>query len=38
LPVTVISDKDRNAPLLNTWEDRLMLEMTLDAGQESDTR
>jgi dTDP-4-dehydrorhamnose 3,5-epimerase len=38
LPVTVISNKDRNAPLLNTWEDRLMQEMSLDAAQESDTR
>jgi dTDP-4-dehydrorhamnose 3,5-epimerase len=38
LPVTVISDKDRNAPLLNTWEDRLMQEMTLDLGLESNTR
>jgi len=28
LPVTVISDKDRNAPLLETWHDRLVKEMT----------
>src|SRR5206468_7367268 len=27
LPVTVISDKDRNAPLLETWEERLREEM-----------
>ena len=29
LPVTVISDKDRNAPLLEAWEERLREEMTL---------
>src|SRR5512132_522514 len=29
LPITVISDKDRNAPLLETWADRLEQEMTL---------
>jgi len=29
LPVSVISDKDRAAPLLDTWEDRLRREMTL---------
>jgi dTDP-4-dehydrorhamnose 3,5-epimerase len=29
LPMTVISDKDRNAPLLETWVDRLEQEMTL---------
>jgi dTDP-4-dehydrorhamnose 3,5-epimerase len=29
LPVTVISDKDRQAPLLDTWEARLRHEMTL---------
>ena len=29
LPMTVISDKDRNAPLLETWADRLEQEMTL---------
>ena len=28
LPVTVISEKDRNAPLLETWEERLREEMT----------
>jgi dTDP-4-dehydrorhamnose 3,5-epimerase len=28
LPVTVISEKDRNAPLLEAWEDRLREEMT----------
>src|SRR4029453_17241763 len=28
LPVTVISEKDRDAPLLETWEDRLRDEMT----------
>ena len=27
LPVSVISDKDRDAPLLKTWHDRLMSEM-----------
>jgi dTDP-4-dehydrorhamnose 3,5-epimerase len=29
LPVAVISDKDRDAPLLDTWEERLKQEMTL---------
>jgi dTDP-4-dehydrorhamnose 3,5-epimerase len=29
LPVTVISEKDRNAPLLETWEERLREEMSL---------
>ncbi|MGE5600638.1 MAG: dTDP-4-dehydrorhamnose 3,5-epimerase [Pseudomonadota bacterium] len=29
LPMTVISDKDRNAPLLEIWADRLEQEMTL---------
>ena len=29
LPVTVISEKDKNAPLLETWEERLREEMTL---------
>lgn len=29
LPVNVISDKDRTAPLLETWEDRLRREMSL---------
>lgn len=29
LPMTVISDKDRNTPLLETWADRLEQEMTL---------
>ncbi len=29
LPVTVISDKDKAAPLLETWSDRLRREMTL---------
>jgi dTDP-4-dehydrorhamnose 3,5-epimerase len=29
LPMTVISDKDKNAPLLETWRDRLKQEMTL---------
>ena len=29
LPVTVISEKDRNAPRLDTWEDRLREEMAL---------
>ena len=29
LAVTVISEKDRNAPLLETWEERLRDEMTL---------
>ena len=28
LPVSIISDKDRNAPLLETWHDRLVKEMT----------
>jgi dTDP-4-dehydrorhamnose 3,5-epimerase len=32
LPVTVISDKDRNAPPLDTWEERLRREMTLPDG------
>jgi dTDP-4-dehydrorhamnose 3,5-epimerase len=37
LPVTVISEKDRNAPRLNTWEERLREEMALreaDLGPE----
>ncbi len=29
LPLSVISDKDRDAPLLETWRDRLVKEMTL---------
>jgi dTDP-4-dehydrorhamnose 3,5-epimerase len=29
LPVTVISDKDKVAPLLDTWGDRLKKEMTI---------
>ena len=29
LPVTVISEKDKNAPLLETWEERLREEMTI---------
>jgi dTDP-4-dehydrorhamnose 3,5-epimerase len=29
LPVTVISEKDRNAPPLDTWEERLRQEMSL---------
>ena len=29
LPVSVISDKDKAAPLLETWEDRLRREMTI---------
>jgi dTDP-4-dehydrorhamnose 3,5-epimerase len=29
LPVTVISEKDKNAPLLDTWEERLREEMTV---------
>jgi len=29
LPVAVISDKDKVAPLLDTWADRLKREMTL---------
>ena len=33
LPMTVISDKDRNAPLLETWADRLEQEMTLLSRQ-----
>jgi len=33
LPVAVISEKDRDAPLLETWEERLRLEMTLPAGE-----
>jgi dTDP-4-dehydrorhamnose 3,5-epimerase len=33
LPITVISDKDRNAPLLETWADRLKQEMTLFSRQ-----
>jgi hypothetical protein len=35
--VTVISEKDRNAPRLNTWEERLREEMALreaDLGPE----
>jgi dTDP-4-dehydrorhamnose 3,5-epimerase len=32
LPVTVISEKDRNAPPLETWEERLRAEMTLPKG------
>jgi dTDP-4-dehydrorhamnose 3,5-epimerase len=37
LPVTVISEKDRNAPHLDTWEERLREEMALreaDLGPE----
>lgn len=33
LPVTVISEKDRNAPPLDTWEDRLRREMSLTEGE-----
>lgn len=35
LPITVISEKDRNAPPLDTWEERLRQEMSLtrDAHQ-----
>lgn len=35
LPITVISEKDRNAPPLDTWEERLRKEMSLtkDAHQ-----
>lgn len=33
LPMTVISDKDRDAPLLHTWADRLEQEMTIMAQQ-----
>lgn len=35
LPITVISEKDRNAPPLDTWEERLQQEMSLakDAHQ-----
>ena len=29
LPVTVVSDKDKVAPLLETWSDRLKKEMTI---------
>jgi len=29
LPVTVVSDKDKVAPLLDTWSDRLKKEMTI---------
>lgn len=29
LPITVISEKDRNAPPLDTWEERLRQEMSL---------
>lgn len=29
LPVTVVSEKDQNAPLFETWSDRLGPEMTL---------
>jgi dTDP-4-dehydrorhamnose 3,5-epimerase len=29
LPVTIVSDKDKVAPLLDTWGDRLKQEMTL---------
>jgi len=32
LPVSVISDKDKVAPLLDTWADRLKREMTLTGG------
>ena len=32
LPVTVISEKDGNAPPLETWEERLRAEMTLPKG------
>jgi dTDP-4-dehydrorhamnose 3,5-epimerase len=35
LPVTVISEKDRNAPRLDTWEERLREEMAL---READLR
>ena len=33
LPVAVISDKDRDAPLLDTWEERLKQEMTLPGNE-----
>jgi dTDP-4-dehydrorhamnose 3,5-epimerase len=33
LPVTVISEKDRNAPPLDTWEDRLRQEMSLEGDR-----
>jgi dTDP-4-dehydrorhamnose 3,5-epimerase len=33
LPMTVISDKDRNAPLLETWAERLEQEMALSTLQ-----
>jgi dTDP-4-dehydrorhamnose 3,5-epimerase len=33
LPVTVISEKDRNAPSLDTWEDRLRREMSLTEAE-----
>lgn len=32
LPITVISEKDRNAPPLDTWEERLRQEMSLTEG------
>jgi dTDP-4-dehydrorhamnose 3,5-epimerase len=32
LNVTVISEKDRNAPALDTWEERLRQEMSLGGG------
>ena len=32
LPVMVISEKDRNAPPLDTWEERLRQEMSLTEG------
>ena len=38
LPVAVISDKDRDAPLLDTWEERLKQEMTLPADEEVESR
>ena len=38
LPVAVISDKDRDAPLLDTWEERLKQEMTLPADEAVESR
>ena len=38
LPVAVISDKDRDAPLLDTWEERLKQEMTLPVDEAVESR
>jgi dTDP-4-dehydrorhamnose 3,5-epimerase len=38
LPVAVISDKDRDAPLLDTWEEQLKQEMRLPSDEGAGSR